>query len=75
MVSLDKNKSLDLIYCPTGRNNICSKWVLKKKLNAKGKVEKYKSQLAEKGYSHVEGIEFADNHVSKLNYIILLILN
>jgi hypothetical protein len=32
--------------------------VFKKKLNAQGKVEKYKAWLVAKGYSQVEGIDF-----------------
>jgi hypothetical protein len=38
--------------------------VFKKKLNAEGKMEKYKAQLVAKGYSQVEGIEFGDIFVS-----------
>ena len=34
--------------------------MFKKKLNAIGKVEKYKSPLVAKGYSQVEGIDFGD---------------
>jgi hypothetical protein len=39
-----------------------------KKLNAEGKVEKYKSRLVGKGYSKVERIEFGEffSPVSKL---------
>jgi hypothetical protein len=51
MASLDKNEAWDLVDLPTRRNPIGSKWVFKKKLNAKGKVEKYKSRLVAKGYS------------------------
>jgi hypothetical protein len=40
MTILDKNEARDLLEFPTGRNPIGSKWVFKKKLNAKGKVEK-----------------------------------
>jgi hypothetical protein len=40
-------------------------------LNAEGKVEKYKDQLIEKGYSQVEGIDFCEifSLVSKLTSI------
>jgi hypothetical protein len=38
MASLDKNEAWDLVEFPTRRNIIGSKWVFKKKLNAKGKV-------------------------------------
>jgi hypothetical protein len=44
----------------TGRNSIGKKWVFKKKLNAEDKVDKYKARLGAKGYSQVEGIDFAD---------------
>jgi hypothetical protein len=45
--------------------------VVKKKFNAEGKVEKYKSQLVAKGYSKVEGIDFGEifSHVAKLTSI------
>jgi hypothetical protein len=50
--------------------------VFKKKLNAEGKVEKYKPRLIEKGYSHVEGIDFGDifSSVAKLTSIIFFYL-
>jgi hypothetical protein len=48
---LDKNKAWDLVEFPLGKKSIRSKWVLNKKLNAEGKVEKYKARLVEKGYS------------------------
>jgi hypothetical protein len=50
MDALDKNEAWDLVDLPTRRNSIGSKWVFKKKLNAKGNVEKYKAWLVEKGY-------------------------
>ena len=43
MASLDKNEACDLVELSTGRNPIGNKWVFKKKLNAEGKVEKYKA--------------------------------
>jgi hypothetical protein len=71
MAALDKNDSWDLVEFSTGRNLIGNKWVFKNKLNAKGKVEKYKAQLVEKGYSQVEGIDFGEifSSVAKLTSI------
>ena len=71
MATLDKNEAWDLVELSTGRNPIGSKWVFKKKLNAEGKVEKYKSWLVAKGYSQVEGIDFGEifSLVSKLTSI------
>jgi hypothetical protein len=51
MDSLYKNETWDLVEFPTRREAISNKCVFKKKLNAEGKVEKYKAQLVEKGYS------------------------
>ena len=49
--------------------------MFKKKLNAEGKVEKYKSCLVAKGYSQVEGIDFDEifSPVVKLNSIRFLL--
>jgi hypothetical protein len=64
MDALDKNEAWDLVEFQTGRKLIGSKWVFKKKLNAKGKVEKYKARLVAKGYSQVEGIDFGEHFFS-----------
>jgi hypothetical protein len=71
MASFDKNEAWDLVELPTGKNPIGSKWVFKKKLNAEGKVEKYKVRLVAKGYSQVEGIDFGEifSPVAKLTSI------
>jgi hypothetical protein len=72
MDSLDKNEAWDLVEFPTGRKAIgISSWVFNKKLNVEGKVDKYKAQLVEKGYSQVEGIDFGEicSLVSKLTSI------
>jgi len=60
MEAFDKNEAWDLVEFPNGRKLVGTKWVLKKKLNAAGKVEKYKARLVEKGYSEVEGIYLGD---------------
>ena len=49
--ALDKNEAQDLVELPDGRKHVGSKWVFKKKLNAVGKVEKYKSRQI--GRAHV----------------------
>jgi hypothetical protein len=71
MAALDKNEAWDLMEFPTGKNSIGGKWVFKRKLNEKGKVEKYKTRLVAKGYSQVEGIEFGETFspISRLTSI------
>jgi hypothetical protein len=68
IASSDKNEAWDLVEFSIGINPIGSKWLFKKKLNAEGKVEKYKDRLVAKGYSQVEGIDFGEifSHVAKL---------
>jgi hypothetical protein len=75
MVALDKNEAWDLVKLLTKRNPIDNKWVFKKKLNAKDKVEKYKARLVAKCYSQVEGIDFGEifSPVAKLTSIIFLL--
>ena len=75
MDSLDKNEAWNLVQLPAGRKDVGSKWLFKKKLNAKGKVDKYKACLVPKGYSQVEGIYFGEifSPVEKLNYNICLL--
>ena len=60
MASLDKNEAWDLLELSAGRKPIGIKWVFKKNMNEKGKVEKYKVRLVAKGYSQVPGIDFGD---------------
>jgi hypothetical protein len=71
MVDLDKNEAWDLVELSIGRNPIGRKWIFKKKLNAEGKLEKYKGRLVEKGYSQVEGIDFGEifSPIAKLTSI------
>ena len=60
MDALDKNEAWDLVQLPGGRKSIGRKCLFKKKLNAEGKVDKYKACLVAKGYSQVEGIDFGE---------------
>ena len=60
MTSFHKNKAWNLVELLAGRKPIGRKWVFKKKTNAEGKVEKYKSWLVAKGYSQVPRIDFGD---------------
>eukprot|EP00253_Pinus_taeda_P033525 PITA_33525 len=75
MASLHKNEAWDLMELSARRKPIGSKWVLKKKTNEEGKVEKYKAWMVEKGYSQVPGIDFGDifSPVAKVASIRLLL--
>eukprot|EP00253_Pinus_taeda_P007747 PITA_07747 len=75
MASLHKNEAWDLVELLARRKPIDSKWVLKKKTNVEGKVEKYKAQLVAKGYSQMLRIDFGDifSPVAKVASIRLLL--
>jgi hypothetical protein len=75
MESLDKNEAWYLLELSTRINLIGNKWVFKKKVNSKGKVEKYKAWLVAKGYNQVEGIDFGEifSLVAKLTSISFLL--
>jgi hypothetical protein len=75
MEALDNNEACDLVELLIGRNPIGNKWVFKKKINAEGKVDKYKADLVAKGYSQVEGIDFGEifSPFSKLTSIRFLL--
>jgi hypothetical protein len=75
MDALDKNEAWDIVELSAGGESIGKKWLFKKKINAKGKVEKHKARLVEKGYSQVEGIDFGVifSPVAKLTSIIFIL--
>jgi hypothetical protein len=56
--TLHKKETWDLVELPSGTKLVDRKWVFKKKLNARGQVEKFKARLVAKGYSQVEGVDF-----------------
>jgi hypothetical protein len=60
-----------LVELPTSKKIVGSKWVFKKKFNAKGKVEEYKARLVTKRYSLVEEIDFSEifSPIAKFIYI------
>lgn len=71
MEALEKNQAWNFDKFPYGRKHVGSKQVFKIKLNATGKVEKYKSQLVAKRCSKVEGIDFGElfSPIAKLTSI------
>jgi hypothetical protein len=58
MDALERNETWDLVELPKDRKIVGRKWVSKLKLGVYDKVERYKTRLVEKCYSHKEGIDF-----------------
>ncbi|GJP31582.1 hypothetical protein CLOM_g13578 [Closterium sp. NIES-68] len=49
MGSIIENDTFDLVNLPPGRKAISSKWLFKRKTDADGNIERYKSRLVAKG--------------------------
>ncbi|GJP44741.1 hypothetical protein CLOM_g4138 [Closterium sp. NIES-68] len=54
MGSIIENATFDLVNLPPGRKAISSKWLFKRKTDADGNIERYKSRLVAKGYQQQE---------------------
>ena len=68
MKSLLANNTWTLVTAPKGVNVIGNRWVLKKKLNSDGSVERYKARLTAKGYSQREGIDYHETFAPVVKY-------
>ena len=58
MESLRENNVYELEDRLARKNVVKSKWVLKVKTDAKGRIEKYKARVVAKGYNQVEGVDY-----------------
>lgn len=58
LVSIEKNKTWELVDLPTGVKPIGVKWIFKLKRNADGSINKYKSRLVAKGYVQKHGVDY-----------------
>jgi hypothetical protein len=58
--AIERNDTWDLVDIPTGKTDIGVKWVYKTKFNEKGKVEKHKARLVEKGLTQQPNIGYGE---------------
>ena len=57
--SIMKNKTWELTEFPKDKNLIGCKWIYKPKFKVDGSIDKHKTILVAKGYSHKEAIDYA----------------
>jgi len=57
MNSIHKNNTWTFQLLPDGKRPISSKWVYKKKYNAKRKVKKLKARIIDKGFEQLNGLD------------------
>ncbi|GKU92969.1 hypothetical protein SLEP1_g6618 [Rubroshorea leprosula] len=56
--SIHDNNTWILVDLPPNTKPIGCKWVLRKKLNTYGSIDKYKARLAAKGFSQKKGLDY-----------------
>ncbi|XP_058788354.1 uncharacterized mitochondrial protein AtMg00820-like [Vicia villosa] len=60
IATIEKNRTWELAYLPTGAKKIGVKWVFKTKMNEKGEVDKCKARLIAKGYVQQSRIDYTE---------------
>ena len=75
MKSLIFNRTWKLVDLPLGCKTIGCKWVLRKKLESGGSIDKYKARLVAKGFKQKADLDFFDtfSRVTRITSIRLLI--
>ena len=74
-LTLWKNATCELVSLPPERKLIQWKWVYQKNVDADGSYWKYKAWLVEKGFSHVQGVDYTETFapVAKMDSIQLVL--
>lgn len=72
--SMTENKVWDLVELPKVSKTIGCKWVFKTKRNSKGKVERFKARLVDKGFTQREGVYYNETYspISKKDSFIIV---
>ena len=58
--ALEKNGTWSLVPRPNGKNIISCKWVLTKKFDSNGKLDRLKARLVARGFTQIHGIDYKD---------------
>jgi len=74
IIALKKNKTLDVVNKPIGRNIVGSKWVLKANNNAGGTLERFRARAVAQGFSQAPGFDFEDTFAPVIRYKSLRLL-
>lgn len=74
LMSLDENRTWELVELPPGRSAIKTKWVFKTKRGDDGSVQRYKARLVAKGCSQTYGVDYTETYSPVVRYTSLRLL-
>lgn len=71
MSALEKNRTWVVTDLPPGQKVIGCKWVYRFKHKANGSIERFKARLVTKGFTQVEGVDYAKtfSSVAKMSIV------
>ena len=67
--ALEKNGTWSLVPRPNGKNIISCKWVLTKKFDSNGKLDRLKARLVARGFTQIHGIDYKDTFAPTLKMV------
>ncbi|VVT54805.1 uncharacterized protein SAPINGB_P004271 [Magnusiomyces paraingens] len=66
--AIDGNHVYQVVPLPAGRKALGTKWVLKKKLNTDGSIDKYKARLVVQGFRQKFGVDYVDTFAPVMRF-------
>ena len=58
MKALAKNETWDLVTLPLGKRSVGCKWMFTTKHRIDGSIERYKTRLGAKDFTHTYGVDY-----------------
>lgn len=72
--SLVRRKTWENTILPEGKRCIGCKWVFKTKIDADGKISRYKARLVAQGFTQEKGIDYDETYSPVINFSVIRLL-
>lgn len=72
--SLVQRKTWENTVLPEGKRCIGCKWVFKTKIDADGKISRYKARLVAQGFTQEKGIDYDETYSPVINFSVIRLL-